>query len=171
MKKSGLALLAGISAASLLVSCTPSSDPTQAVARHGPNQQPQSKKKKVVLVRKSLPLKEQGKVSSISLTDAFALQQADGALICDARPPFYFAMGHIPGAINIPKGNCEDVIAARKSELDAAVAAKKPIIVYCTNFLCADARTVATHLAYNGISSAVMGGGWDSWKESGLPTQ
>jgi rhodanese-related sulfurtransferase len=118
-----------------------------------------------------LPMSQRGKVTSISLTDAFSLQQSDGALIYDARPRFHYSLGHIPGAHSMPKGSCEEEILVRRSELDAAVKAKKTIIVYCTNFLCADARNVAAHLALNGYSSAVMSGGWESWKESGLPTE
>jgi rhodanese-related sulfurtransferase len=118
-----------------------------------------------------LPLSQRGTATSISLTDAFALQQSGGAVFYDARPKFYYLTGHIPGALSMPKASCEEEILVRKRELDDAVAAKKPIIVYCTNFLCGDARTVASHLALSGYSSAEMSGGWDSWKESGLPTE
>lgn len=126
---------------------------------------------KPVAAPPALPLSKRGKVTSISMNEAFALQQSGGALIYDARPGFYYALGHVPGAKSMPKGSCEEEILVRRPEIEAAIAAKKPIIVYCTNFLCADARTVASHLALNGFSSSVMSGGWDSWKESGLPTE
>ena len=112
-----------------------------------------------------------GKVTSISITELFALQQSGGVLIYDARPGFFYGLGHIPGAINLPKPDCDAQIEKREAEIKAAIAANKPIVVYCTNFLCPDARTVAIHLAGFGYSSSTLSGGWESWKEAGLPTE
>ena len=112
-----------------------------------------------------------GKVTSISLTDAFALQQSGNVLLYDARPAFFYGLGHIPGAISLPKNQGDSEIDKHEGEIKAAIAAKKPIVIYCTNLLCPDARTVAMHLADRGYSSATLTGGWDSWKESGLPTE
>ena len=121
--------------------------------------------------KKTPRMNNRGKVSSISLTDVFALQQSGRALIYDARPGFFYGLGHIPGAINLPKTNCDVQIVAREAEIKAALAAGKTIVVYCTDMLCPDARTVATHLASFGHSSSTLSGGWQSWKESGLPTE
>ena len=112
-----------------------------------------------------------GKISSISIENFFALQQSESVLLFDARPGFFYALGHIPGAISMPKAECDELIAKREAEIKAAIAAKKPIVVYCTNLLCPDARTVANHLAGLGYSSSTLTGGWDSWKEAGLPTE
>jgi rhodanese-related sulfurtransferase len=112
-----------------------------------------------------------GEITSISLEKLFALQQSGSALIYDARPSFYYSMGHIPGALNLPKANSDAQIIERKAEIESALAAKKTIVVYCTNLTCPDARTVAIHLASFGYSSSTLTGGWDSWKESGLPTE
>jgi rhodanese-related sulfurtransferase len=112
-----------------------------------------------------------GKVTSISLTDAFALQQTDLALILDARPAFFYHLGHIPGASNLPKSNALAAITKRETEIKTAIADGKSIIVYCTNFACPDARSVARHLASFGFSSATLTGGWDAWQEGGLPTE
>ena len=116
-------------------------------------------------------LNGRGKVTSISLTELFALQQSGSVLIYDARPGFFYALGHIQGAINLPKPDCDAQIEKREAEIKAAIAAKKTIVVYCTNLLCPDARTVAIHLAGFGYSSSTLSGGWESWKEAGLPTE
>ena len=116
-------------------------------------------------------LNGRGKISSISLTEVFALQQSGQALIFDARPGFFYGLGHLPGAINLPKAGCDVEIEKREAEIKAALAANKTIVVYCTNLLCPDARTVAMHLAGFGYSSSTLAGGWESWKESGLPTE
>lgn len=112
-----------------------------------------------------------GKITSISLTELFPLQQSGQVLIFDARPGYFYNLGHLPGAVSLPKMNCDAQITKREDEIKAALAAKKTIVVYCTNLLCPDARTVANHLASFGYSSSVLSGGWDSWKESGLPTE
>lgn len=121
--------------------------------------------------KKPVRMNDRGKVSSISLTDLFALQQSGQVLIYDARPGFFYNLGHLPGASSLPKMNCDEQITKREAEIKAALAEKKTIVVYCTNLLCPDARTVANHLAGFGYSSSVLTGGWDSWKESGLPTE
>ena len=129
-------------------------------------------KKDVLPVKKApVRLNGRGEITSISLTDLFALQQSGEVLLYDARPRFFYSLGHIPGAISLPKDGCDAEIDQREEEIKAAVAAKKRIVVYCTNLTCPDARTVAIHLSSFGYPSATLGGGWESWKESGLPTE
>lgn len=150
---------------SLLTSCTPP-------AQEAPAPAPVKKTEAVEKAPKKQPrLNGRGKVSSISLTDTFTLQQSDKALIFDARPHFYYVLGHLPGAISLPKANCDTEITKREAEIKAALASGKTIVVYCTNFACPDARTVAMHLADFGYSSSTLSGGWDAWKEAGLPTE
>ena len=120
---------------------------------------------------KPVRMNGRGKVTSISLTEAFTLQQSGNVLLFDARPGFFYGLGHIPGAINLPKPDCDAQIVKREAEIKAALAAQKTIVIYCTNLLCPDARTVANHLAGFGYPSSVLSGGWDSWKEAGLPTE
>jgi rhodanese-related sulfurtransferase len=132
-------------------------------AKNAPSAKPEPKKPVLMNGR--------GKVTSISLTELFALQQAGNVLLFDARPGFFYGLGHIQGAISLPKPDCDAQITRREAEIKAAIAAQKPIVVYCTNLLCPDARTVANHLAGFGYSSSVLTGGWESWKESGLPTE
>jgi rhodanese-related sulfurtransferase len=115
--------------------------------------------------------KTPGAVSSISLEDFFLLQESGKTLVIDARPSFVYQFGHIPGAINIPKSRCDELIAKRDAEFRSATAAGRKIIVYCTGLTCPDARTVADHLAARGISASVFEGGWDAWKEAGMPVE
>ncbi|NQW99601.1 hypothetical protein HQ447_03005 [bacterium] len=116
-------------------------------------------------------LNGRGEVSTISLTDLFALQQSDQVLLYDARPAFFYGLGHIPGAIHLPKTDAVAQIEKRETEIKAALAAKKTLVVYCTNFACPDARTVAIQLSSFGYPSSTLTGGWELWKESGLPTE
>jgi rhodanese-related sulfurtransferase len=121
--------------------------------------------------KKPVRMNGRGKITSISLTDFFALQQAGKVLLIDARPGFFYGLGHIPGAINLPKADCDAQIVKREAEIKAALAENKTIVIYCTNLLCPDARAVAIHLAGYGYSSSTLTGGWESYKETGLPTE
>ena len=136
-----------------------------------PAQQTPVKKAPPPTVKEPARLNGRGKITSISLTELFALQESGQALIFDARPGFFYTLGHIPGAISLPKDGCDGEIDKRETEIKAALAAKKTIVVYCTNATCPDARTVAMHLSSFGYPSSTFGGGWDSWKESGLPVE
>lgn len=143
-----------------LASCTP------------PVQETSAQKPAAAAVKKPVRMNGRGKITSISLTDLFALQQSDRVLLYDARPRFFYSLGHLPGAISLPKSSdCDSQITKRKAEIKAALAAKKTIVVYCTNLACPDARTVAIHLAGFGYPSSTLTGGWEAWKESGLPTE
>ncbi len=112
-----------------------------------------------------------GKVSSISLEDFFVLHESGQAMVIDARPAIFHQFGHIPGAINIPPKNCDTAIHKREDEIKAAITAGKTIVVYCSGFMCPDARTVAMHISGFGYPASVFSGGWDAWQEAGMPTQ
>lgn len=113
-----------------------------------------------------------GAITSISLEAFFPIQQSGNALIVDARPHWLYQVSHIPGAISIPAhGESDPRIKARENDIAATVKAGKPVIVYCTNFLCKDARTLATHISGFGYPVTVFNDGWDGWKDAGLPTE
>lgn len=143
------------------VSCA-GAPPAPAASKPGPEKKAAAPK---------TPRKERGQVSSISLERLFELQQSGSVLIYDARPAAYYRQGHITGAISMPKAICDDVISLRKPELNTARAAGRPVVVYCSGFFCADARTVARHLAHAGYSASIFSGGWDAWTTAGLPTE
>jgi len=121
--------------------------------------------------KKPVRMNGRGDVSSISLSDFFTLQQSGEAMIFDARPAFFYNLGHIPGASNLPKSNCDEEIHKRETQINAALAEGKTIVVYCTNRMCPDARAVAIHLSGFGYPARIFSGGWDSWKEAGMPTE
>jgi rhodanese-related sulfurtransferase len=120
---------------------------------------------------KPVSAKPRAEVSTISLEDFFQLQESGKAVIIDARPSFVYHFGHVPGAINLPKNHCDEMIPAREAEFRSAAAAGKKIVVYCTGPQCPDARTVSDHLAGSGISASVFPGGWEAWREAGMPVE
>ncbi len=143
----------------------------QPVHQHMTDPPPSETNKAPAAPKKPVRMNGRGKITSISMEDLFSLQQSDKALIFDARPAFFYHLGHVPGAISMPKSNCDAEIVKREGQIKSALAAGKTVVVYCTSFTCPDARSVAIHLADFGYSSSTMPGGWDAWKESGLPTE
>ena len=120
---------------------------------------------------KPASVKPRAEVATISLEDFFQLHESGKAVVIDARPSFVYLFGHVPGAINLPKSHCGEMIAKREAEFRSAIAAGKKIVVYCTGPSCPDARSVADHLAGSGISASVFPGGWDAWQEAGMPVE
>ena len=116
-------------------------------------------------------MNDRGEVSSITLEDFFLLHQSGKTLVIDARPSVFHQFGHIPGAISLPAKNCDPAIARREEEIKKAVADGKTIVTYCTGLLCPDARTVAMHISSFGYPASVFSGGWDAWKEAGMPVE
>jgi rhodanese-related sulfurtransferase len=150
-----------------LAACASPAKPSAATAPQANPEAPAGKPK----YKKPVRMNGRGDISSISLEDFFALQQSGKALIFDARPPFFYNIGHIPGAINLPKNNCDEAIHNREDEIKSALAAGKSIAVYCTNITCPDARAVANHISGFGYPAAIFSGGWDAWKDAGMPTE
>ena len=112
-----------------------------------------------------------GSLASVSLGDFFALQQSGKALIYDARPAFFYHLGHVPGALNLTKSRCDDQIVARQSEIQTALANGRTLVVYCTGMTCPDARAVAIYLSGFGYPAMIFSGGWAAWKDAGMPVE
>lgn len=58
-----------------------------------------------------------------------------------------------------------------ETEIRAAKAAGKPVVFYCTDAACPDARAMAERLAAKGHDVSILEGGFAMWKEAGLPTE
>jgi rhodanese-related sulfurtransferase len=112
-----------------------------------------------------------GVVTTLPLSQYFLLQQAGTALTYDVRPAIYHSFGHIPGAISWPKGSYDAQLTAREAEIRAAVAAGRPVVLYCTDRACPDSDTIARRLAARGHSVAILEGGYEEWKAADMPTE
>lgn len=109
-----------------------------------------------------------GQVSQIDISTLFGLQGEGRAFILDVRPAFFYNLGHIPGAINMPLKSFDTAFPAKRADLDAAVSAGKVIVLYCVDEDCPDGRTTARRLAKEGYSTSVYTAGWKEWRDSGL---
>jgi len=94
-----------------------------------------------------------------------AQSQLGSSLILDVREPAEYSAGHLPGAINIPRGVLEfkiDTYPEFQGKQQAS------IVVYCQT---GGRSALATHaLNQLGYEKAVsMAGGFKAWAENGLP--
>jgi rhodanese-related sulfurtransferase len=97
-------------------------------------------------------------------------QRLAAAAIIDVREPAEYATGHIPGAINIPRGMLEfqiDNHPLLAKAADAAAERSRPIVVYCqTGGRAALAAATLRELGYSNVES--IKGGIRAWAEAEL---
>lgn len=81
--------------------------------------------------------------------------------VLDVRPPEEFAMGHVPGAINMPLAE----IKRRLSELPRS----KEIVAYCRGPYCVFAFEAVAALRSAGFKARRLEDGLPQWRAAGLP--
>jgi rhodanese-related sulfurtransferase len=91
-------------------------------------------------------------------------QLPEQPIIIDVREPGEYLAGHLPGAVNIPRGVLEFQIAGYLQERDQT----GPIILYCrSGGRSALATDALQQLGYEDVRN--MAGGFHAWKTAGLP--
>jgi rhodanese-related sulfurtransferase len=95
-------------------------------------------------------------------------------LIVDVREPAEYEEGHVPRAINIPRGLLELRADPASPGADADLSADRSarIVVYCTRGPGARSLFAAQTLTSMGYDNVeVLGGGLMAWAEAGLPIE
>lgn len=88
----------------------------------------------------------------------------ENSVIIDVREPGEYLAGHLPGAVNIPRGVLEFQIAGYLGERDQP----GPIFLYCrSGGRGALATDVMQQMGYQEVSN--MSGGFEAWTKAGLP--
>ncbi len=85
------------------------------------------------------------------------------AAVLDVRPEDEFAMGHIPGALNIPLGELE----RRLGELPA----NREIVAYCRGPYCVLSFEAVAALRARGYLVRRLEDGFPEWRAAGLPVE
>ena len=86
------------------------------------------------------------------------------AVILDARGDLFYQLGHIHGALSLPRDEFEKGYAAIKEILEADK--NRLVVVYCADSRCEDAELVNDALKRLGYSrTAIYGGGWQEWEK------
>jgi ArsR family transcriptional regulator len=87
--------------------------------------------------------------------------RAGDVTVIDVRPPDEFALGHVPGAINIPLRD----LVGRLSELDKA----HEIVAYCRGAYCVLSFEAVAALRQKGYRARRLEDGLPEWRAAGLP--
>lgn len=81
--------------------------------------------------------------------------------VLDVRPADEFALGHVPGAINIPVSQ----LGRRFAELPK----KREVVAYCRGSFCVMAFEAVALLREHGFKCRRLEEGMPEWREAGLP--
>jgi rhodanese-related sulfurtransferase len=98
----------------------------------------------------------------ISQADAFKLFSEGKATFIDVRSNEQFTLGHIKGAVNIPRSQ----VLGRFNEIVPG----KTVITYCACGAEEASGVAASSLISHGVKNVfALKGGWKEWKSSGHP--
>jgi len=103
-------------------------------------------------------------VCEISVSDAKGVLDKGGCVFLDCREPKEYKMGHVPGAVNIPRGLMEWKVSKKIPDKTAK------IVVYCKvgGRGCLSACTLC-RMGYKNVVN--IAGGWQAWEKAGYPVE
>jgi rhodanese-related sulfurtransferase len=103
-------------------------------------------------------------ITTISVEEAKAMLDKGGLAFLDVREPKEYRSGHVPGAINVPRGLLEFQVGSKLADKNAVV------VVYCKSGgrSCLSSDTLVK-MGYKNIKN--MDGGWKAWLSAGYPVE
>jgi rhodanese-related sulfurtransferase len=101
-------------------------------------------------------------ICEITVAEAKEILDQGGYLFIDCREPKEYKMGHIPGAINVPRGLMEFKIGTTVPDKN------EHIVVYCKSGGrgCLATCTLC-RMGYTNVKN--VDGGWLAWEKAGYP--
>jgi rhodanese-related sulfurtransferase len=116
---------------------------------------------------KEMVAEAKGRVDEIAPAELqSALESGEDVVVIDVREPHEFSQGHLPGAVNIPRGMLElkaDELAEERHER---------VVTYCLKAPGARSLFAADTLTKMGFANvAAMTAGVNGWAEAGLPLE
>ena len=99
----------------------------------------------------------------VSRDDLVSRLHEGSVTVLDVRPEDEFAVGHLPGALNIPLAELE----RRLSELPA----DREVIAYCRGPYCVLSFEAVAALRARGYLARRLEDGYPEWKAAGLPVE
>jgi rhodanese-related sulfurtransferase len=103
-------------------------------------------------------------ICEVTVSEAKGMLDKGGYLFLDCREPKEYKMGHVPGALNIPRGLLEFSIDSKVPDKNTQ------IIMYCKKGGrgCLAACTLC-RMGYGKVAN--MDGGWLAWEKAGYPVE
>jgi rhodanese-related sulfurtransferase len=99
----------------------------------------------------------------VSRVDLMERVKAGLVTVLDVRPEDEFALGHVPGALNIPFGQLEKRLGE--------IAPDQEIIAYCRGPYCVLSYEAVALLRARGFSAYRLEDGLPEWRAAGLPVE
>ena len=100
-------------------------------------------------------------LEAVSRAELVERSRSGTVTILDVRPEDEFALGHLPGALNIPLRELE----ARLAEIDP----KQEIVAYCRGPYCVLSYEAVAALRTRGFNVRRLEDGLPEWRAAGLP--
>lgn len=104
---------------------------------------------------------ERDRLEPVSREELLQRLRSGTVAVLDVRPQDEFALGHLPGAVNIPLRELE----ARHSELDRS----QEIVAYCRGPYCVLSYEAVAALRARGFKARRLQDGLPEWRVAGLP--
>jgi ArsR family transcriptional regulator len=104
---------------------------------------------------------ERDNLEAVSREQLLERSRAGTVTILDVRPEDEFALGHLPGALNIPLRELE----ARLGEMDP----RQEIVAYCRGPYCVLSYEAVAQLRARGFKARRLEDGLPEWRAAGLP--
>ncbi len=106
---------------------------------------------------------ERDAMQAVSREELARHMQEGLVTVIDVRPPDEFALGHVPGAVNVPLSDLEDHLAGIDPE--------REIVAYCRGPWCVMSFEAVAALREKGYRARRLEDGMPEWKAAGLLVQ
>ena len=102
-------------------------------------------------------------IEPVSREELAARMEEGLVTVIDVRPADEFALGHLPGAINVPLAELESRLALLQSG--------REVIAYCRGPWCVMSFEAVAQLRKRGFSARRLEDGLPEWRAAGLPLE
>lgn len=109
----------------------------------------------------ALPDAERILIDSVTRDELLARMQKGDVMLLDVRPEAEYALGCLPGAINIPIDQLQDRISQLPKSVD--------VVAYCRGPLCSFSKEAAVALKKHGFKVRCFEESVSLWQAAGLP--
>lgn len=100
------------------------------------------------------------RLDGVSVDELLGLLDSESVTLIDVRPAEEFALGHLPGAVNIPPEQLERRLADLPADAD--------IVAYCRGPYCVLSSDAVAALQARGLRARRLEVGFPEWKAAGL---
>jgi ArsR family transcriptional regulator len=104
---------------------------------------------------------ERDSLEPVSRKELLERSRGGTVTVLDVRPPDEFALGHLPGAVNVPLRELE----TRLAEFDP----EREVVAYCRGPYCVLSYEAVAWLRARGLKARRLEDGFPEWRAAGLP--